>query len=314
VKPRRKPRTKLRLALACVLLALAALAIVLRFTLRDAWQPLAFLFYATPTGVLAALVTAAALLLPTRRRVRLALVVAAIAWWAGDSFRFADHLPAATGDVTLLCWNVAHGYLSYDAVADIIEHHDADLAAVVEAGREGDDRFWYWRKRFPSHHLSQVKRGTLLISRHRITHHREVDFHRTLRAVAWKVALPAGPVWVVLVDVDAQPMRPRREPLAHLATLHETLDAPILIMGDLNTPSTSAHFRPLRQRFVNAFDAAGRGFRPTWPMPAPVLDLDQIWVDRRLTVAAAATHSTARSDHRPLTARIRQPRNPKAEH
>jgi hypothetical protein len=54
----------------------------------------------------------------------------------------------------------------------------------------------------------------------------------------------------------------------------------------------------IRRNFREAFLTAGSGYAPTWPWPAPMLKLDQIWLNRFVTPDHAWQQSTWRSDHR----------------
>jgi vancomycin resistance protein VanJ len=76
------------------------------------------------------------------------------------------------------------------------------------------------------------------------------------------------------------------------------------VMGDFNAPIESVWLDRFRSEFREAFLTAGAGYAPTWPDPAPVLKLDQIWLNRRLDVRRAWQTRTWRSDHRMQWAEI----------
>ncbi|MGE0710801.1 MAG: hypothetical protein AB7N76_02055 [Planctomycetota bacterium] len=46
--------------------------------------------------------------------------------------------------------------------------------------------------------------------------------------------------------------------------------------------------------------AAGRGYLPTWPVPAPVLTIDHAWLGPGLRAARAEARGSWCSDHRAL--------------
>jgi vancomycin resistance protein VanJ len=46
------------------------------------------------------------------------------------------------------------------------------------------------------------------------------------------------------------------------------------------------------------------GYRPTWPMPLPVLTLDQMWSNPGFVVESAQGVWTTCSDHRPIIADV----------
>jgi endonuclease/exonuclease/phosphatase (EEP) superfamily protein YafD len=93
----------------------------------------------------------------------------------------------------------------------------------------------------------------------------------------------------------------RRKALTAIAAMaDDTLDRPLLVLGDFNTPTDSVHFADLRRHHANAFEQAGWGCIATWPSVAPVLSLDQIWVNAYLNVENARHPWTTVSDHRPV--------------
>jgi endonuclease/exonuclease/phosphatase (EEP) superfamily protein YafD len=76
----------------------------------------------------------------------------------------------------------------------------------------------------------------------------------------------------------------------------------LIVLGDFNTPADSAFFRPLRAFATNAFEVAGSGCAATWPMPLPVLSLDQMWTTGRLRAVRCEHMLSWRSDHRAVRA------------
>jgi len=71
-------------------------------------------------------------------------------------------------------------------------------------------------------------------------------------------------------------------------------------MGDFNTPVDSVFVAPLAERLTNAFQARGNGYYVTWPVPLPVLSLDQVWASREVELRDCELGWTWRSDHRPV--------------
>ncbi len=78
-----------------------------------------------------------------------------------------------------------------------------------------------------------------------------------------------------------------------------------MLLGDFNTPVDSVWLSAIRARFDNAFEVAGNGILATWPLPLPVLALDQVWVSDQLGVSCAKIGWSMLSDHRPVFTEIR---------
>ena len=77
-----------------------------------------------------------------------------------------------------------------------------------------------------------------------------------------------------------------------------------VVLGDFNTPRRAASFAPLRRTHRSAFDAAGRGWAPTWPDPVPLLDLDHAWLPAAVEPSCATRVSWAGTDHRPVVVEL----------
>ena len=124
--------------------------------------------------------------------------------------------------------------------------------------------------------------------------------------VAWvEVRLNGQRVRVALVDIVANIYISRELPVLRLTErLAGWDDRPLIVMGDFNTPVDSAWMTGIRARFQEAFLTAGEGYAPTWPLPIPVLKLDQIWLNRRVQVQRAWQTSHWRSDHRAQWAEV----------
>jgi endonuclease/exonuclease/phosphatase family metal-dependent hydrolase len=90
----------------------------------------------------------------------------------------------------------------------------------------------------------------------------------------------------------------KRDPLLRRVLAAMASEKPDLVLGDFNSPRRSRALDPLPEGFTHAYDAAGRGWAYSWPVPLPVLAIDQTIVGARLEPLAYALHSTIVSDHR----------------
>jgi vancomycin resistance protein VanJ len=73
---------------------------------------------------------------------------------------------------------------------------------------------------------------------------------------------------------------------------------PDLVLGDFNAPRRSRALDPLPQGYTHAYEAVGHGWAYSWPMPLPVLAIDQTILSDRIEPFSYALHSTIVSDHR----------------
>ncbi|HVJ67010.1 MAG TPA: endonuclease/exonuclease/phosphatase family protein, partial [Caulifigura sp.] len=117
---------------------------------------------------------------------------------------------------------------------------------------------------------------------------------------------PFGEWTVFACDIAANQFYQREPHLRELAKRAGLRKNPVIIIGDFNTPMDSVHLGLLRNMgLTEAFESAGSGYQPTWPVPCPVLSLDQIWLDPRLQPISCSRHWSWRSDHAAAVAVIR---------
>jgi endonuclease/exonuclease/phosphatase (EEP) superfamily protein YafD len=214
-------------------------------------------------------------------------------------------VPAKGDDITVLFWNVARRPDMAPAAARIREI-DADVVALVEAGGAHAERRKFWKEQLPDYDLSTLGGGLLL-------------FIKGTSGKSTPGELDRGSLWrlipcetkgaqfnCMVVDLKSDPYYSRRKVFQQLLDLTQQLDGePLLMVGDFNTPIDSLHYRSMREHLREAFEVAGHGYAPTWPYPAPVLTLDQVWVNRHVEVVHCRRLTPVNSDHLPVLTTFR---------
>ncbi len=293
-------------AVPLILSGLALSGWAVRLTVQDrVTGPLAYLYYSTPPVVLTGLLLTAATGWALRRRTRLAGLLAAAGLacgaWMWQTPWHASPSAVAGGDIRVLFWNVARGARGWDGVATEIRSLDADIVGLAEAGQDVAAMEEFWRAVLPEYTAVVAPTGVTLLARGEV----EVIGASTMdpwgRHLHARVFTAGGPLHVVVFDVSHSMWRSRStaiEPLMHV--LEPLRGEPVLVLGDFNTPPDSVFFEPLRRDYVNAFEVAGAGYAATWPLPLPVLTLDQAWASPAVHVHRAELGWSGHSDHRPL--------------
>ncbi len=297
------------------LLGLWLIGVLVRILIRDRLPELAYVYYATPPPVLAALAAAAGAWWLIGRRWKLAMLPLVLAagsavWAYGVMWYHHTPTPNAAGGIRVLFWNAAHGNFGWARVASEIRRHDADVVALVEGTNEHTDMAAVWRQYLPEYRALVFDEGITLLSRVEV----KADDHGMLggdelMAFGWyahcEVATPTGPLHLVIADFEATERRSRYLPVDHLCQQLEPLkDLPVLIAGDLNTPTDSVFLQSLRQSYRHAFESVGNGYAATWPVPVPVLTLDQVWFNDGVQVERCALGWSWISDHRPVVLEV----------
>lgn len=286
---------------------------LLRFTVGDRIPKLAALDYASPQIVLALL----AMLLAVRhwvlghKRLAAALLAAVpvlALWWHVSVY--VNHSPGKSNpdDVRLLFWNTRYIHAGWPTVIAEIQKYDADVIGLVEVDGVYPEDLSRLRKAFPAYQIEFVYHGLMFIRGKWTQVERNHLGHRSDHARAIGTLADGRPIELHLVDIYALPFSPRGPAFHDLDKLLADENAPdrknVIIMGDFNTPPDSVHYAYFRQHFENTFESAGSGHYVTWPVGAPVLALDQIWVPKGQTTSCQL-HDTPHSDHRLVTATLR---------
>ena len=297
--------------LGLVLAGAAAAGLLVRLTVRDGFRPLASVFYAASVPVLVLLAVAAVACFAFAKGLRLTWKRALLAAGVGlvlalyaAVFLFQDAL--FDDRPRVVAWNVARGVMGWEGVADALAGQNPTLAVLTESGDDDAERggsTGFWRERFPDHFVARPGGAVTILSRGPLgrTEFRELPGGGSLAVTTAK--LGGERVSVLAVDLPADPLADREAPLAEVAALAGELagERPVIVAGDFNTPPNSVFFTPLRQAgFTHAFEAHGRGYAATWPVPAPVLHLDHVWLSPGFSVGEAWHGWTAHSDHRPV--------------
>ena len=296
---------------ACVLAAaLVGAGYLLRLGLRDRVDGLAILFYATPWPVISAGATALSGLLFCRRKraassLSAAAAISALLLWFDEGcwiHRAASPNPDA---LRVVLWNVARPVTHFPKLAGILRELNADYIAIAEAEPQ---RGWdpsRWREAFPEHHVEMLPGNMICLVRGTVIERKSGRLAPGSHYAHLRLEMRQSEMNFIQVDLNASPGKSRRLALATLSALvAKHSSKPLVVLGDFNTPRQSFHLDAFRHHLTHAFEAAGHGFAETWPMPVPVLGLDQIWTSRTLRTSRCTHGGKLHSDHRSVIAEI----------
>ena len=299
-------------------------------TLRDRVPGLAAVFYATPPIVLGVLLLLmaglgvgwppSAVLLKFqisnskfqktgRPRAAILLAVATallgcvcVGVWLFGNFRWSPARKAPPNALKVVFWNVGRGqFASWDRIAKQLSRFDADVLALAEANGDEVQTREFWQSRLPGYSPLPSHSGIVLLVKGKATQQAAGQLARAGRFRRVAVEVRGVRFEIILADLISNPMSPRGPPLGKLFEIMQTQGAtPTLVVGDFNTPPTSVCFDGWRADWSRAWDVAGSGYQATWPQPLPVLALDHVWGNRRLTFHRCVCGWSSCSDHRPV--------------
>jgi len=294
------------------MLGVGTLALIVRFTVRDAWPLIATFHYATPPSLVAAGGSVAAVLAARRRRRSLTignLVLAAVALWAfvATSHFTHDAAPAPVAEaIRGVLWNVQRGRGGWKRVAQAIAARDPDIVFLVEPGHPQEGAQSAIAAALPGHRSLWIESKALVFVRGTVELREVRSLAQRGTAAELHLVVRGRTLAVVVADITSSPLRPRAPMLSMLWEFVAPLrDEPALVVGDFNTPRRSVHLDGWRRDWTHAFEAAGNGFDGTWPAWFPVLAIDHVWASRSLEVTRCELLTTWASDHRMVIFEIR---------
>lgn len=193
-------------------------------------------------------------------------------------------------------WNVAHAPFGYAPILRALDADNADLIIFDEA-RYSDDLYELTEKELGLPH-SFNDQGMAILSRYPFEPQGTISLPN---ARAWWAIIetPHGPLHVLTLDLLSHPALNRAPTMDALTTwLQERGDpTPLLIVGDFNTTRSARSLNPLRKFMKHAYEAGGRGWPYSWPLPVPVYAIDHAWVSTNIVVHNYRLRASAMSDH-----------------
>ena len=281
-----------------------AAGLLLHLTIRDRVDYLSVVFYALPLPVLGG---AAIVLCAWRkwRRGAAAVALMILGVWFSRSWCWNEPKPAAAGapEFRALYWNLGRPKVPSQHLIDLVLRLQPDVVGCGEPGKDFMLHGAAYEKALPGYTCHLMPRGILLLSRWPLKMRGRGRLDETGAFAYFDVSAPQGVVRLVLVDVWADPRRPRKRSLDEALSFAEN-DARCIIMGDFNTPLESVWLDPYRAQLQNAFESSGRGFRETWFWRLPLLSLDHVWVGKNWQLLEARKIHRSSSDHAAVFTRL----------
>ena len=301
---------------------LVAAGMAVRWTVADHSMPWSLIFYMTPIAALpiwASMAMIASRL--GRKNVEGKTTAKLISWrlyvkpdvmivlifclWTLSS-QFVNRAQRVTANhQRVLFWNVARPKNAIKRLSACLKEFHAPVIGLVEANADRQNSLDVWKRELSDYSIVSTEFGGLLAIKGTVKSHQLTLLGPRSFCEQFDVRVDGAEFVILLVDIASDIFRSRRAPLLGLTNLAEQLaDRPVVIMGDFNTPDDSVWLKPLETHYQNAFRMRGSGYAPTFPVPLPVLALDQIWFSQSVNVAECWHGWSIESDHRPVISEV----------
>ncbi|RVX38527.1 endonuclease/exonuclease/phosphatase (EEP) superfamily protein YafD [Nonomuraea polychroma] len=271
----------------------------------------------TPYGVVLAALTALLLI----RRNRPAALVAALACvvmaaCVAPRLMTTDQ-PAATGAPLRVLTINLFGRGDAPTVVDLVRRYDVDVFTALELTPDAVERLdAAGLKQLLPHRVLQEEFGATgsgIYATHPVTELTGLFTPIGHNMPAATMALPGGSkVEIVAIHPNPPLGRMEAEWNAALGALPPASPSAVRVLaGDFNASLDHRAFRDLLSRgYVDAADQVGKGLVPTWPnfraIP-PIIAIDHVVADRRVSVHRVEVADVPRTDHRGVFAELRLP-------
>lgn len=197
---------------------------------------------------------------------------------------------AASRPLRLIHWNICRSRSLWPRQRSLLRSCEPDvivLSEITDVVRDAD---------FPGYQVLRRK-NMLVAARGPMSATGSLVPHGVLHAFLVQCELPGQRLHLLIGDMASPPRLPRHPYLTPMMRIAEERGADIIV-GDMNAPRRSLAFSEMSGGFRHAYEAAGSGWSYTWPVPVPVLAIDQCICGARLTALNYDLRSTTLSDHR----------------
>lgn len=204
----------------------------------------------------------------------------------------------------LLLWNVAQNKpLPTDILIKHIQESHAEIVALVEAQHVSKEDKEILRNALPDYQFRTLY-GTMLIGvKGTIDEIVFQDASDVYKFNYLTTTINQKQVRILLADIYAGPLLNKEIPLGIIRDFTKKHKVDVLL-GDFNTPYESVFFKDFKSDF-KSFHAYSSGMTATWPVPIPVMEIDQIWLDNALQPIELQKFCYGVSDHKLLIAEFR---------
>jgi hypothetical protein len=200
----------------------------------------------------------------------------------------------STPTLRLVHWNVAHGAWGIAGVERTLLQSRTDLVVLSEAP-QSLSMAGFLARLGPEYRSVQF--GTMaVIASGELDEPRRLCADPELKAtlVSWRQ--PHGVLKILAIDIGSN-ILVARDPVLKRVVSMMAAHQPDLVVGDFNSPRRSRALWPPPRGYVHAYDVAGRGWSATWPVPCPLLAIDQCLLSRRVRARRFELNATWYSDH-----------------
>lgn len=278
--------------------------VVVHFIIKDRIYGVSTVFYAFPLPIIGAIGLLVTILFYSRKPyfyMLSTLLLGIILYFFGHYFGKAHKDSSKETNSHILFWNVAQSQpLPNDILIKYIKEYNPKIVALGEAYHVSGNDLNNLKTTFPQYEF-RILYGTMLIGvKGQID---DIDYQAesiNYRLNYISATIDETPMYILIVDIYASPLLNKEIPLGVIHDYSKKHQVDVLI-GDFNTPYESVFFKEYKSNF-NSFHPYSVGMTSTWPIPIPVIEIDQIWLAKSYQPLKLQKFCYKNSDHKLLIA------------
>lgn len=278
--------------------------VMIHFIIKDRIYGVSTLFYAFPLPIIGVIGLFVTILFYRRKPLfyTLSIVLLGMTVYFSTHYFGEAHIDSSDeANSHILFWNVAQSQpLPTGIIIKHIHTYNPDIVGLVEADSVSQKDLEALEIACPQYQFKTLY-GTMLISVkgqiEDVAYKSEANVYRNNYITATINGITKH---IMLVDVAASPFFNRDIPLGILHDFSQKHPVDVLL-GDFNTPYESVHFKEYKSNF-NSFHPYSIGMTSTWPLPFPVIEIDQIWLAKSYKPLKLEKFCYKNSDHKLLIA------------
>ena len=278
-----------------------ALLLLIHFVLKDNFHFLQLVFYAFPLPILIFIGSFLTVFYLFRPRTYLidiiAMMVILTAIWLKNSYVFSnttDVIPASATSV--LFWNAADGHdLPVRVLIENIDKLQPDVIGLVEATNATAEDILKLSTAFPEYDFRILEGGMLVGVKGHIAEISYMGEDQNYDINIVEAQVDNGFFTIAITDTFQDPGMDKRKTLGTVLELVSQKNTDIMV-GDFNTPYESVHFRDYKKEYTSMRNF-GQGFTATWLFGFPILEIDQIFVNKKFRPITLKKFQNRASDH-----------------
>ena len=269
--------------------------ILIHFIIKDSIYPLSVLFYASP---LILIIIYGFFLSYLHRKIksRLSLIIVIqitlLLTWFNNNY-FTNNHKISEQDTSIAFWNLAKKKsFPYKIISETIKNRKPNVLMFVEDKSSIPTTAFkkYTYKRLPDN-ISILFKGKLIETK---SYYKEQSYHFNTVSIKHNNSITS----YLIADIYASPFTNKTEALEKIINVAKAKDIDFIV-GDFNTPFESIHFEKFNNHY-NSFRLKSNGFTSTWYYGFPLLELDQIWINKKYKALLLEKNQHLNSDHKIL--------------